>query len=87
MWKRVQPLTVVSYGGGVNSTALVIGLLERHQPLDCVLFADTGGEKPETYEFLSRFDQWLWERTDGRLPGIDRCRASTPGALAHGGEE
>src|SRR4051812_43111697 len=54
----VEP-TVVAYGGGVNSTALVVGLLDRGARPDLVLFADTGGEKPETYEYLAAFDVWL----------------------------
>ena len=40
--------SVVSFGGGVNSTALLIGLEERDERPDYILFADTGGEKPET---------------------------------------
>ena len=33
---------VVSYGGGVNSTALVIFIIENKLPLDHVVFSDTG---------------------------------------------
>lgn len=40
---------VVSYGGGVNSTALLVGLHERGERPDLILFADTGGEREETY--------------------------------------
>ena len=51
--------TVASYGGGVNSTAMLIGLAERQQPPDLIFFADTGGEKPETYTYVHRFAHWL----------------------------
>ena len=51
--------TIVSFGGGVNSTALLIGLAEREEPPDHILFADTGGEKPETYVHVERMQQWL----------------------------
>ena len=44
---------VVSYGGGVNSTALVIFLIQKEFPLDHVVFADTGNEMPETYAYLN----------------------------------
>lgn len=53
-----EPL-VVSWGGGVNSTAMLIGMHERGIYPNLVLFADTGGEKPETYEYRDVFDDWL----------------------------
>src|SRR5437867_1399854 len=43
---------VLSYGGGVNSFALLLLLLKRRKPLDEVIFADTGAEVPETYRHL-----------------------------------
>jgi hypothetical protein len=53
---------VISYGGGTNSTAMLIGLVERQEPVDLVLFADTGGERPGTYAYVKLFSQWLVER-------------------------
>jgi len=50
---------VVSWGAGVNSTALLIGMHERGERPDLVLMADTGGEKPETLAFVLSFQQWL----------------------------
>jgi Phosphoadenosine phosphosulfate reductase family len=44
--------TVLSYGGGVNSVALMILLVRERLPLDEVVFADTGGEIPETYAYV-----------------------------------
>jgi len=38
---------VVSYGGGVNSTAVLVGMVERGIRPDAILFADTGGEHPQ----------------------------------------
>ena len=54
-----QPSFVLSYGAGVNSTALMILLLKQHQPLDYVVFADTGGELPETYQYLVKAQAYL----------------------------
>ena len=51
--------SVVSYGGGVNSTALLVGLEERDEQPDYIIFADTGGEKPQTYEHIERMREWL----------------------------
>lgn len=49
---------VVSFGGGVNSTAMLVGMYERGERPDVILFADTGGEKPETYTHLAAMQQW-----------------------------
>jgi 3'-phosphoadenosine 5'-phosphosulfate sulfotransferase (PAPS reductase)/FAD synthetase len=52
---------IVSYGGGVNSTALVIFLVKNKLPLDYVVFADTGDEMPETYDYLKHMEQFCIE--------------------------
>ena len=41
--------TLLSFGGGINSTALLLEWVEQGKPLDLVIFADTGSEMPETY--------------------------------------
>lgn len=46
-----QPL-IVAYGGGTNSTAMLCGFRERGIRPSLILFADTGGELPHTYEHL-----------------------------------
>lgn len=51
-------LSIVSYGGGVNSTALLVGLHERGERPDAILFADTGGERPEVYEYVRIVSAW-----------------------------
>jgi 3'-phosphoadenosine 5'-phosphosulfate sulfotransferase (PAPS reductase)/FAD synthetase len=52
-------LSVVSYGGGVNSTALLLGMAERNEMPDLILFADTGGEFAETVDYVARFSDVL----------------------------
>lgn len=49
----------VSYGAGRNSTAMIIGLWSLGIRPDAILFADTGGEKPETYAFIVSMNKWL----------------------------
>jgi len=49
---------VLNYGGGTNSTALAIEAANRGIPIDIVIFADTGSERPETYAYLETFDAW-----------------------------
>lgn len=52
-------MNILSFGGGVNSTAMLLGMYERQIPCDLILFADTGGEKPETYKHRDEFSEWL----------------------------
>lgn len=66
-----QPI-VANYGGGVNSTALLIGLHNMGVRPDLVIFADTGGEMPETYGFLGVFDEWLQSVGFPRLTIVKR---------------
>ena len=50
--REIDSKYVVSYGGGINSTAMVVYLVKNSFPLDYVVFSDTGDEMPETYEYL-----------------------------------
>lgn len=52
-------MIVCSFGGGVNSTAMLIGMHERGERVDLILFADTGGEKPHTYAHVIEMSEWL----------------------------
>lgn len=57
---RAAPIHhILSYGGGVNSVALLILLVRERLPLDGVIFADTGGEVPETYQYLDITCEYL----------------------------
>ena len=55
----MKQLKIVAYGGGVNSTAMLIGLTKREIIVDYIVFSDTGGEKPETYDYIEYFSKWL----------------------------
>ena len=52
---------ILSFGGGVNSVALMVLLLRERLPLDGVVFADTGDELPETYAYLDVARTYLQE--------------------------
>ena len=54
-------LNIVSFGGGTNSAALLVGLHQHGIPVDLITFADTGAEHPHTYRFLETMNQWLRE--------------------------
>lgn len=49
---------IVNFGGGVDSTAMLVGLKDRGITPELIIFADTGGEKPETYEWVRFMDGW-----------------------------
>lgn len=49
----------VAFGGGVNSTGMLVGLYEREIAPDWIVFADTSGEKPETYSHVAEVNEWL----------------------------
>jgi len=50
---------IVAFGGGVDSTAMILGLIEKNEPIDLILFADTGAERPTTYEHIENFSNYL----------------------------
>src|SRR4051794_11480146 len=52
---------VVAYGLGVDSTAMIVEFVKRRVRPDLILFADTGGEKPETYAYLPVIQRFLKE--------------------------
>ena len=67
-------MNIVSFGGGTNSTAMLIELQRRQIPVDLILFADTGGERPETYEFIQIFNGWLLEHGLPKITTVEYYR-------------
>jgi hypothetical protein len=62
---------VVSYGGGVDSTAMLIAMYLKGVKPDLIVFSDTGDEKRETYAYIKLFSRWL--KSVG-FPPITRTR-------------
>ena len=52
-----QTPIVVAYGGGTNSVAMLCGFRERNIKPDLIVFADTGGELPHTYDHIKMMSQ------------------------------
>lgn len=65
---------VVCYGGGVDSTAMLIAMHRRGIRPDLITFADVGGEKPETYEMVRTMSEWC--RSVG-FPEVTTCKKLT----------
>lgn len=63
MFKQLRPWPncplIVAYGLGVDSTAMLVEFAHRGIRPDMILFADTGGEKPETYQYMDVFRPFL----------------------------
>src|SRR5262249_44600599 len=73
------PLVVV-YGLGVDSTAMLIEFARRGIRPDLILFADTGGEKPQTYQYLHVIRPFL---ARVGFPDVTVARAAQAGRLSH----
>ena len=50
---------VVSFSGGKDSTAMLLGMLERKMPIDAIVFCDTGLEFPEMYDHIDRVEEYI----------------------------
>ncbi len=70
----MDSIHVVSYGAGTNSTAMVCELVRRGESISAIVFADTGGERPETYEHIIETSAWL---TAQGYPAITTVRNHT----------
>tara|TARA_R110000737_G_scaffold306051_2_gene313731 strand:+ start:695 stop:1471 length:777 start_codon:yes stop_codon:yes gene_type:complete len=73
-------MIAVSYGGGLNSTALLVGMEERGLAPDVVIFADTGGERQATYDVVDRVEAWC----DGLGWRFARVTNADPEGERHG---
>ncbi|MEO5360581.1 MAG: phosphoadenosine phosphosulfate reductase family protein [Nitrospirota bacterium] len=63
-------MKIVSYGGGVNSTAMTIYLINNGIVPDLILFCDTGAELPETLEYVDYFSAWLRQKASIEITTI-----------------
>ncbi|MCI4347566.1 MAG: phosphoadenosine phosphosulfate reductase family protein [Thermoplasmata archaeon] len=66
---------VLSFGAGVNTAALMVMLQRNRMPFDEAVFADTGGELPETYQFLRVARRYL--KKHGKRLVVVRSRSGT----------
>ena len=62
MFDANRPLVMGCYGGGVDSTAMLIELIARGETIDQVLMAQTLSENPLTDIYAAMFGDWLREK-------------------------
>jgi 3'-phosphoadenosine 5'-phosphosulfate sulfotransferase (PAPS reductase)/FAD synthetase len=58
-------MNIYSFSGGKDSTAMVINAVRQHQPVDAVVFCDTGGEFDEIYAHVEVFNKWCVDKGIG----------------------
>ncbi len=56
-----EQMNILSFGGGVQTTALAILASQGQVKVDAAIFADPGGEKPETYWYMEAYIKPLFE--------------------------
>lgn len=61
----------LSFGGGVNSVALYLYLIEKKVDFEAV-FVNHGTDWPETYEYLDMFQEWINQK------GLRKITVLTP---------
>jgi 3'-phosphoadenosine 5'-phosphosulfate sulfotransferase (PAPS reductase)/FAD synthetase len=59
---------LASFSGGKDSTAMVLQLIERGDPLDDIIFFDTGWEFPQMYEHINKVEEYLDRRITRLYP-------------------
>jgi hypothetical protein len=55
-------MRVLSFGGGVNSVAMMTKCYRLNIPLDLIIFADTGDESKETMAVVAHAKKWCDDR-------------------------
>lgn len=60
-WHRQsnRAAVIANYGGGVDSTAMLVAMVAIGARPDKIIFADTRSEKPETIDYVHFFSRWL----------------------------
>ena len=80
----IKQYQIVSYGGGTDSAALLVGLHEQGERPDAITFADTAGEKPWTYTHIDEMNRWC---TAVGFPLIERLGPVMPQQIIDGSLE
>lgn len=84
--------TVFSFGGGVDSTGMLFEFDRQGYMPDLLIFADTGGERPDIYAHIEKLNKWLDKKWSKQIIIVknkealyDECiRRETLPALAMG---
>lgn len=58
----MRDLHVVSFSGGKDSTAMLLGMIERNMPIDIILYCDTSVEFPAITEHVNKVEHFIKRR-------------------------
>ena len=58
--KSKENFSAISLSGGKDSTALMLLMIEKGLPIDCVLYADTTMDFPEMEAHIAKLDDLLF---------------------------
>ncbi|MCH7761618.1 phosphoadenosine phosphosulfate reductase family protein [candidate division TA06 bacterium] len=58
---RKEKLHIVSFSGGKDSAAMLLRMIELGDPIDKIIFFDTGKEFPELYDYVKRMSAYTKE--------------------------
>lgn len=50
---------IVSFSGGKDSTLMLLLMIEKNMPIDDIIFADTGMEFQELYDYIERIERHI----------------------------
>jgi 3'-phosphoadenosine 5'-phosphosulfate sulfotransferase (PAPS reductase)/FAD synthetase len=73
---------IISFSGGKDSTAMLLLAIERETPSLSVVFADTGNEHEQTYDYVRYVEQATgvpirWVKADFSPPDRRQARIRT----------
>lgn len=73
---------VLTYGGGTNSSAILVELIKRgYEPPAAIVFADTGAEMPHTYAHIKIMSEYAAQSGFPRITIIRSHQKSKAGGL------
>jgi len=49
-------------------------MIEKQMPIDLIMFADTGGERPNTYQHIKIFNEWLVAKGYAEIVVVEKVR-------------
>lgn len=62
---------IVSFSGGKDSTLMLLMMLEKGMPIDDIIFADTGMEFQELYDYVDRIERHIGRKITRIRGGAD----------------
>jgi len=71
----------ISLSGGQDSTAMLVRLLELGEPVEYILFCDTGYEFPQIYDYIKKLDYWLFANYNKRITTLKSKKSMTDWAF------